>query len=130
MKYVLPFFSIAVLFLTIRCAAAAEETLAEVIERMKQRVDEIAQLKEDHVVGETRDGYLAVVNPPESKEAWEQADKLVQAENQDRTTIYKAVAERTDTSVEQVALQRARQIYENSEEGVLLQNMDGTWYKK
>ncbi|MCF7854825.1 MAG: YdbL family protein [Candidatus Pacebacteria bacterium] len=130
MRHVISFFAIAALFIVTPCTMGAEDDLSAVIQRMKQRVNKIAQLKQDRVIGETKDGYLAVVNPPESQQAWEQAEQLVKAENKDRKTVYKAIAERTGTSIDQVARQRAFQIYENSKAGVLLQKPNGAWYEK
>ena len=92
--------------------------------RMRDRLPEIAALKAKGIVGENNQGYLEVLkgNGP--------ADNIVRAENKDRATVYKAIAGKTNTSIEVVGKRRAIQIAEKAGSGEWLQNASGKWYKK
>jgi hypothetical protein len=106
---------------------AAAEDLEAIQQRMKERLAKIAELKEKHIVGESRDGLLEIA-------AQDQADKeaktLVAAENGDRKTLYEALAKKHGMSTAKIGRARAKMIYEREEPGALLQKPDGTWYKK
>ncbi|MBN2449663.1 MAG: DUF1318 domain-containing protein [Lentisphaeria bacterium] len=105
---------------------ARAQDLAAIKQRMAQRVLDIAPLKTDKTVGENRDGFLELLR----QEHANQAQPLVDAENADRRQVYRAVAERTQTTADTVGKERARQIAESSAPGVMLQREDGTWYEK
>lgn len=96
-------------------------------QRMRERVPKIAALKQQQVVGENRDGFLAVVQEDRVDDA---ARQTVQAENADRRVLYGIIARKSGGTVEQVGKLRARDIYQKALPGVMLQAADGTWQPK
>jgi uncharacterized protein YdbL (DUF1318 family) len=121
----------AAIALMLTAVEAAAESLADVQGRMRARIPEIARLKQEHVIGENREGFLAVVNPPEGdEEQVKRVHHLVEAENADRRKVYAAIAAKTNTPVQQVGRQRARIIYDRAAPGVLLEGPDGRWVPK
>lgn len=103
---------------------AAEDARAAA-ERIKDRLESIDAMKEAGLVGETAEGLLA------AREALgPRRESLVEAENEDRLIIYRAVAKQTGRSVKEVGQQRALRIAKTATEGTWLQNTDGEWYRK
>lgn len=98
--------------------------------RMRERVSDIAEAKEAHLIGENRAGYLDIVNPPEDVAERNELQALVGAENADRGEIYRIIAEMVDASVDEVGRQRALRIYRNSAPEVLFETQDGRWRTK
>lgn len=99
------------------------QDLGEVRTRMKQRLSQIDDLKEKGAVGENNRGYLEARGGG--------ADEgVISAENKDRETVYEALARQTNSSVDQVAKARARQIAQSSRPGVWIQDASGNWKKK
>lgn len=92
--------------------------------RMRDRLPEIAALKAKGIVGENNQGYLEILKSNGS------ANKIVGAENKDRTKVYKAIAGKANTSIEVVGKRRAIQIAEKADSGEWLQNASGKWYQK
>jgi uncharacterized protein len=92
--------------------------------RMRARLPEIMELKSRGIIGETRDGYLAYVVKDPVKE------DLVAAENQDRRSVYAAIARQEGISEEYVGQRRARQIAEQARSREWLQDSNGIWYQK
>jgi hypothetical protein len=93
-------------------------------ERMRARLPEIATLKTQGVVGENNQGYLTILKQPSSAKA------TISAENQDRHTIYTAIAKKQGTTPELVGQRRALQIAKKANPGTMIQNADGNWRKK
>lgn len=115
--------------MTLACCAllsftAAAQNQDAVKARMLQRVAAINQLKDQGVVGENNQGFLAFVGAKQL-----QAD-LVAAENRDRETVYNAIAKQTGAAAADVGRRRARHIAENARPGDYLQNAAGQWKKK
>lgn len=103
---------------------AAEDARAAA-ERIKDRLESIDAMKEAGLVGETAEGLLA-----EREALGPRRESLVEAENEDRLIIYRAVAKQTGRSVKEVGQQRALRIAKTATEGTWLQNTDGEWYQK
>ncbi len=101
--------------------------LAGAKERMRARLGELADLKREKRVGENRVGLLEVM-PAERED--EGLQRLVDEENRDRSTVYRAIAEKAEAAPEQVGRRRARQIYDTAAPGVMLQRADGSWFEK
>ncbi|MDY0275137.1 MAG: YdbL family protein [Desulfomicrobium sp.] len=93
-------------------------------ERMLARLPVIKELKAQGLVGENNKGFLEYRTGKKTK-----AD-VIQAENQDRSEVYKAIATRQNTSADFVGQTRAAQIASNEPPGVWIQSGDGTWTKK
>lgn len=120
-------YMLSILFMSIALTTAAATSLQDIKMRMQKRVDEIARLKKEQVVGVNRGGLLEIVVPDN---AGKDVQELVEAENRDRQLIYKYIAAKTGTTVEKVGRQRAKMIYERAAAGVMLKGSDGAWYEK
>jgi uncharacterized protein len=102
---------------------AKAEDLGAVRARMAQRLSEIDDMKARGVVGENNRGLLEARG--------DGADQgVISSENKDRETVYAAIAAQTNTSPEQVARARARQIAQGTRPGVWIQDSSGEWKKK
>lgn len=93
-------------------------------ERMRARLPEITALKSQGVVGENNQGYLTLLKQPSSAKA------TLSAENQDRRTIYTAIAKKQGTTPELVGQRRALQIAQKANPGTMIQDANGKWRKK
>ena len=92
--------------------------------RMKNRLPVIKELKTEGIVGEDNKGYLQFVGGKKAK-----AD-VVEAENKDRKTVYKAIAKQQGTTAELVGKRRALQIAKKAEPGEWVQDASGNWIQK
>ena len=114
---------LAIFFLGIFVAgisAFAEEIKA----RMKNRLPVINELKTKGIVGEDNKGFLQFVGAKKEKQ------DVVSAENNDRLTIYKAIAKQQGATAELVGQRRANQIARKARTGDWLQDDKGKWYQK
>ena len=91
---------------------------------MKQRLPVIIELKAKGIVGENNAGYLEFVGAKREK-----AD-VVAAENNDRKTVYTAIAKQQGTTAEVVGKRRALQIAQKANPGEWLQDASGKWIQK
>jgi len=116
------------LFITLIFAAlilpADNAGAASLKERMKARLPQITRLKAEGVIGENNRGFL------ELRRQETEAQVLINAENQDRQTVYNAIAEQQNTTPEIVGQLRAAQIVTRAPTGTWLQNKEGKWFKK
>jgi hypothetical protein len=95
----------------------------DIKERMLNRVPLIKSLKAKGIVGENNRGYL------EFRGAKEKAD-VVEAENNDRKTVYSQIAQQQGTGADVVEKHRAAQIEQRAAPGEWLQDAGGKWYQK
>jgi uncharacterized protein YdbL (DUF1318 family) len=109
------------LFTTIALSAAAWGQ--DIKDRMRSRLPAIVALKNAGVVGEDNQGYLVIRKSTDQK-------NLVDAENQDRRTIYTAIARKQNTTAELVGQRRALQIAQKADPGTWIQDADGRWRQK
>jgi len=103
------------------CFAGANDIKA----RMKERLPSIVQMKTDGLIGENNKGFLSFVPGAAMKNG-----NIVTAENNDRKTVYSAIAKQQGTSAELVGERRARQIAGKASSGAWLEDESGKWYKK
>ena len=92
--------------------------------RMKQRLPVIVELKTKGIVGENNAGYLEFIGAKKEK-----AD-VVAAENEDRQTVYAAIAKQQGTTAELVGKRRALQISKKADPGEWVQDANGNWIQK
>ncbi len=92
--------------------------------RMKNRLPVILELKTKGIVGENNEGYLEFIGAKREKE------DVIAAENEDRKTVYAAIANQQSTTVELVGKRRALQISQKADSGDWLQDASGNWYQK
>ncbi len=94
-------------------------------ERMKARAPAILNLKTQGLVGENNRGYLEMRGAGSGDAA-----ALVEAENEDRRLVYKAIAAKTGGSVEQVGQRAAARRAEVAGRGEWVQKPSGDWFQK
>lgn len=97
---------------------------ASIKERMAARIPEINALKDSGLIGENNKGFL------EYRTAKQPKKDLVQGENEDRNTVYKAIAKSQGASPGLVSQSRAKMIAKNGQTGHWYQKPDGSWFKK
>lgn len=107
--------------------AAAASREDELKESFKERFPKIAALKKAGTVGETHEGYLALVD---EKSKDEDAKELVESENDDRKELYKLIAEKEGVTPEKVAERAGKRAFEKARAGEYLKDSEGTWKKK
>ena len=105
--------------------AFAAESAATIKANMQKRLPAISALLKRGVVGESNNGYLAVLGTLTEDER-----KAVDAENKDRKTVYGAIARQQGVTVELVGQRRALQIAERAQAGTRIQNAEGKWQTK
>jgi uncharacterized protein len=108
-------------FSTIALSAAAWGQ--DIKARMRSRLPDIVALKKAGVVGEDNQGYLVIRKSTDKK-------GVVDAENQDRRTIYTAIAKRQNTTADLVGQRRALQIADKADPGTWIQDANGRWKQK
>jgi uncharacterized protein YdbL (DUF1318 family) len=91
--------------------------------RMEARLPAIKALKQAGVVGENNQGYLEIRKSTGQK-------GLVDAENQDRRTVYSAIAKKQNTTAELVGQRRALQIARTADPGTWIQDAKGRWRQR
>jgi hypothetical protein len=92
--------------------------------RMKNRLPVIKKLKTQGIVGENNKGYLQFIGGKKAE-----AD-VVASENEDRKTVYKAIAKQQGTTAELVGKRRALQIAKKASPGEWVQDASGKWIQK
>ena len=100
---------------------------AELKERFLQRKPLLEKMKDQGWIGENNLGFLAFLSEAgQDKEN----SKIVNAENQDRKTVYAEIAVTVNASAEAVGKRRAVQIATLADVGHWLQDIDGNWVQK
>lgn len=115
--------SVCLGLLSLLSPALANEAAA-IKARMQNRLQTINQLKAEGIIGENNKGLLEFRGDNK-----EQVD-VIDAENNDRILVYKAIAAKTGATIEIVGSRRALQIMENADPGTWVQDADGKWKKK
>lgn len=100
---------------------------AELKERFLQRKPLLEQMKTLEWIAENNLGFLAFRS--DAGQSKENA-KVVNAENQDRKTVYAEIAVKLNTSAEEVGKRRAVQIAALAAVGHWLQDGESNWYQK
>ena len=103
------------------CFAGANDIKARMIDR-KPTID---MLKSEGLLGENNTGYLEFIQGAAKKN-----ESTVTAENKDRETVYRAIAQKEGTTEQFVGKRRATQIKDGAAPGIWLQKSSGDWYKK
>lgn len=118
-------FSVVVIsFLVVLFTTVASSSAEDTKSRMKKRLPIIIELKAKGIVGEDNRGYLQFVGAEREKE------DVVTAENNDRKSVYSAIAKKQGATVDFVGKRRVKQIVEKAKKGEFLQDESGKWYKK
>ena len=99
----------------------------ELKERFLHRQPLLENMKDQGWIGENNLGFLVFMSEAgQNKEN----SKIVNAENQDRKTVYAEIAVKVNTSAEAVGKRRAVQIAALAAVGHWLQDVDGNWVQK
>lgn len=110
--------------------AKEEQSSLEIAANRRLRSGEIQGLKNDRVVGEDRDGYLVIRNPPKDPTYLEFAKKVVAEENADRSFLYLSNAQAQNKPLELVESDYAKLWRDRAFPGEWIQKEDGTWIQK
>lgn len=108
----------------------SEQSSLEIAANRRLRSGEIQQLKNDRVIGENRDGYLDMRNPPADPKYLAYAKSVIDAENTDRTVLYLASAQSENKPLESIEEQYAKLWHDRAFPGEWLQRNNGTWLQK
>ncbi len=115
---------IIISLLLVLCTTVTSSSAEDTKSRMKKRLPIITELKSKGIVGEDNRGYLQFVGTKRDK------DDVVAAENNDRKSVYSAIAKKQGATVDFVGKRRAKQIAGRAKKGEFLQDESGKWYKK
>ena len=110
--------------------ANAETSSLQIAADRRLRSGEIQALKNNRVVGEDRDGYLDVKNPPADAKYLGYARGVVTAENADRSVLYLASAQSQNKPLELIEGEYAQLWRDRAFPGEWVQKEDGTWTQK
>ncbi|MCX6555075.1 MAG: DUF1318 domain-containing protein [Candidatus Aminicenantes bacterium] len=108
-------------------AVAIQAESVELKERFLQRKPMLEQMKNLEWVGENNLGFLVFRGETGKSE---ENILIVQAENEDRKTVYGEIAIKVNTKIEEVGKRRAAQIAVLAAVGHWLQDEAGNWYQK
>ncbi len=110
--------------------ANSEQSAITVAKDRRLRSGEIQQLKNDHVIGEDRDGLLAMRNPPKDPKYLAYANGVINDENGDRSFLYLANAQTQSKPLESIESEYAQLWRSRAFAGEWIQRDDGTWIQK
>jgi uncharacterized protein YdbL (DUF1318 family) len=110
--------------------AKEEQSNLQVAANRRERSGEIQQLKNNRVIGEDRDGYLDLRNPPADPKYLAYAKGIVDAENADRSFLYLANAQSKSEPLELAERDYAQLWRDRAFPGEWVQKEDGTWIQK
>ena len=127
MRHLIHVGCVVALMVTSATTLLAGDTMAEIKERMVQRLPVIVKLKQAKDVGEGNRGYLVVMK---SADLDKKLQKAVDEENADRAEVYRQIAIKTDVTPEKVGERRAIQIAKESAAGIMIQDEEGEWHEK
>ena len=108
----------------------SETSSLEIAKDRRLRSGEIQQLKNNQVIGETRDGYLDLLHPPTDPKYLAYAKSVVDDENTDRTVLYLASAQSESKPLELIEEQYAKLWHDRAYPGEWVQKEDGSWTQK
>lgn len=97
---------------------------ASLKDRMAARIPAINALKDNGLIGENNAGLL------EYRTGQKPSQAMIQEENNDRQTVYGAIAKKEGASPVLVGQRRAKMLAENGKAGHWFQAEDGKWYQK
>jgi|HubBroStandDraft_1064217.scaffolds.fasta_scaffold61765_2 uncharacterized protein YdbL (DUF1318 family) len=110
--------------------AKEEQSNLQIAANRRERSGEIQQLKNDRIIGEDRDGYLTIRNPPKDPKYLAYTQGVVNAENADRSFLYLANAQTKSEPLELVEQEYAQLWRDRAFPGEWVQKEDGTWIHK
>lgn len=106
-------------------AVVKAQDMGAAVARMEQRLSSVDAAKARGAAGENNQGLLEARGGATAED-----QKVIAEENNDRRTVYAAIAAQTKSDADTVGKARARQLAANSKAGVWIQAADGTWTQK
>ena len=110
--------------------AKEEQSSLEIAANRRLRSGQIQQLKNDRVIGEDRDGYLDIRNPPKDPKYLAEATSVVSDENADRSFLYLANAQAQNKPLEMIESEYAQLWSDRAFPGEWIQKENGSWTQK
>jgi uncharacterized protein YdbL (DUF1318 family) len=110
--------------------AKEEQSSLMIAANRRLRSGQIQQLKNDGVVGEDRDGYLDIKNPPKDPKYLAYAQGIMSAENADRSFLYLTNAQAQNKPLEMIESEYAQLWSDRAFPGEWIQKENGTWTQK
>ena len=110
--------------------AKEEQSSLEIAANRRVRSGQIQQLKNDGVVGEDRDGYLAMRKAPTDPKYLAYAQGVIAAENADRSYLYLTNAQTQNKPLELIEREYAQLWSDRAFPGEWVQKENGTWIQK
>lgn len=108
----------------------SEQSSLTVAANRRLRSGEIQQLKNARIIGEDRDGYLAMRKPPTDPKYLAYAQGIITAENADRSFLYLANAQAQSKPLEIIEGEYAALWADRAFPGEWVQKENGTWIRK
>jgi len=93
--------------------------------RRRDRLSQLSQMESAGIVGENKQGLVEVRGPDSGG-----AGALVSAENSDRMSIYKAIAQKNGTSIDEVQKIYAKRLQADAPAGTPVEAADTGWKTK
>ncbi len=108
----------------------SEQSSLTVAANRRLRSGEIQQLKNARIIGEDRDGYLAMRKPPTDPKYLAYAQGIITAENADRSFLYLANAQAQSKPLEIIEGEYAALWADRAFPGEWVQKENGNWTQK
>lgn len=116
--------SVFILFATLLVITTTFATASGIQDRMKARIPQLTELKNNSVIGENNQGYLEYLEGKSGEE------ELVNAENADRKKVYTAIGKKQKAKAALVGERRANQLSQQGIKGHWYQDKAGKWSQK
>lgn len=110
--------------------ASEEQSNLQIAANRRLRSGEIQNLKNARIIGEDRDGYLDIRNPPADPQYLQYTKGIVDAENADRSYLYLTNAQNKSEPLELVQSTYAQLWRDRAFPGEWVQKENGTWVQK
>ncbi|MDP9173806.1 MAG: YdbL family protein [Planctomycetota bacterium] len=121
--------ALAALLLTALCAPSYADTAQDALKkRAEERYPKLRAAKDAGKIGEDSGGMIEAVDPKFLQDS--DLAKLVNDENNDRTELYRLIAQASQTTPDLVAQEAAKRNFANAKSGDYLKGPDGAWQRK
>ncbi|VVM05131.1 hypothetical protein MAMC_00418 [Methylacidimicrobium cyclopophantes] len=103
---------------------------ANLQQKRRIHMSEVQALKNAHIVGETRNGYLQILKEPEESVYRSYVDRIVEEENRARYLLYSTEAKKEEKSLTRIEARYGERWRDDAFPGEYVQQPDGSWAKK
>jgi uncharacterized protein len=98
--------------------------------RQRNRITEVQSLKNDRLVGEGKNGLLKIQKVSPDPAYQEYCQKIVEAENTDRSLIYQIEADGQNKPLSFIISEYAKRLRESAFPGEWIEQDNGTWTQR